>query len=87
MVNVTEIIDDGGETIGYICKGKVSFDEFKKGVDWLGDDDIDLCPEKLIHTVARTVPTPYHEYWSVMYMIPAKPGRGAYEATVYYVGG
>ena len=86
IADVEEILSDGYPgCIGYIAKGHVSAEEFRAGVHWLGHEEIEIDASKLKHIVARKVPAPPGDDYYMYYQIPAKPGPGAYKATVYYL--
>ena len=82
---VEQIIEDSGDTIGYIAKDWVSAEEFQAGVHWLGHEEVEIIADKLKYTTTRKIPAPWSDEFDLIYQIPTKPGPGAYEATVYYL--
>jgi hypothetical protein len=96
IVDVYEMIDDGGGLTGWYAKGNHTLEEMVEGIKWeYGDDyfDEDDFNEggrdkylKVVHEYMRCVPVPRDSdlpfaHW----LVACKKGRGAFECSTIYL--
>lgn len=86
VFDIVPILDESGGEIGYMCKGKVSPEDFAERL--LRDYDAEIELDRIYHELVRWVPVgknnPDRQYWSRTLQPAKEKGHGVFESTQFY---
>lgn len=84
--SVTLIVDDGGHSLGYYCKGHCSPEAFRERVTHEFGEEHIIDLQNVQHVLMRAIPVNPHEDMPYSFRLEEwdKPGRGVFKATVFY---